>query len=314
MLSRVADSIYWLNRYLERVENYARFIEANFQLSLDMGEELTDIWMPLVLTTADVQIFKKHYAQATRENVIEFLTFNRENVNSIFNCLHFARENTRSIREKISTEMWEALNELYTKVKDTENTANIPAEGLQEFFRNIRRQCHTFYGISDATICHDEIYHFGMLGRYIERADKTTRIVDLKSYLLNPKKAETEDGTDLLQWVSLLKSASAYEMFTQQYLKFTAENIAEFLLLHRNFPRAILFCIKQLEISLRPVSQHQGGYSLNSAERKVQRLLLELRHTTIDSVFEEGLHNYLDRLQKQLNEIGAVIEQTFFIF
>ena len=316
ILSRVADSIYWLNRYVERVENYARLIETYQQLSLENADVTDPLWLALVESTADTQGFQETYSEIRQDLVIEYLTFNRKNPNSIISCLYLAKENARSIREKISKDMWEAINELYNDVA-TYITKN-PKELLSltrtsAFFRDIRRTCHAFYGISDGTLNHDETYYFALLGRAIERADKTTRILDLQSYMLTEETQAQFGEGQIFLGLALLKATSAHEMFNQAYSKITVENILEFLLLSRTFPRAIIASLLQIEFALRCLAGEQKGFFINAAQKKVQRLLLETRHIDVSTLVGQGLNAYLDNLQVRLNEIGIEITNTYFI-
>ncbi len=315
ILSRVADSIYWLNRYVERVENYARLIETYQQLSLENADVTDPLWLALVESTADTQGFQETYDEIKQEHVIEYLTFNRKNPNSIISCLYLAKENARSIREKISKDMWEAINELYNTVSD--HITNNPEELLSHtrtsaFFRDIRRSCHAFYGISDGTLNHDETYYFALLGRAIERSDKTTRILDLQSYMLTQETQVQFGEGQIFLGLALLKATSAHEMFNQAYSKITVENILEFLLLSRTFPRAIIASLLQIEFALRCLAGEQKGFFINAAQKKVQRLLLETRHIDVGTLVGGGLNAYLDNLQVRLNEIGIEITNTYF--
>ncbi|MDZ4725233.1 MAG: alpha-E domain-containing protein [Leptospira sp.] len=320
MLSRVAESVFWLNRYIERAENYSRFIDVNHQLSLDLNDEFPNQWMPLVHTTGDAEDFDKKYEKITPANVIKFMTFDEENPNSIFNCLSRARENARTIRENISTSMWEVLNEFYLSVKDYRKSymenPETRGEGisadLSEFLSHIRKSCQSFYGCSDATISHDEVWSFSLLGRFLERADKTTRILDMKYFILLPSVQDVGSTLDLLQWLSLLKSASAHEMFNRKYKKVHPNDIADFLILDQTFPRSIVFCLQEIEESLEKVSGTKEGLPRNLAQDAATTYLNRLRSENIESIFDKGLHEYLDDIQIELNQIGSKIVDRFF--
>ncbi|HMV35932.1 MAG TPA: alpha-E domain-containing protein [Turneriella sp.] len=314
ILSRVADSIYWLNRYVERVENYARLLETYQQFSLENPEITAPLWLALVESTADTSGFNETYDELQPENVVEYLTFNRRNPNSIVSCLYAARENARSIREKISKDMWESINELYNDVV-TVDAARVKAgaqSGSHNFYRDIRRSCHAFYGISDGTLNHDETYFFALLGRAIERADKTTRILDLQSYMLTSDTQQQFGEGQIVLGLALLRATSAHEMFNQAHARITSENILDFLLLSRTFPRAIIACLLQIEYALRCLAGEQKGFFINAAQKKVQRLLLETRHVDVASLVGQALNGYLDNLQVRLNEIGIEITNTYF--
>ena len=154
MLSRVADSIYWLNRYIERAENIARFVDVNLNLMLDLPSGITQQWEPLIVTTGDLEIFKQRYGEATPDQVIQFLTFDPDYSNSILSCLRMARENARSIREIISSEMWEQVNGFFLMVKEA--SGYHPQTTLPSFFTQVKLASHRFAGVMDATMTHNE--------------------------------------------------------------------------------------------------------------------------------------------------------------
>ncbi|MGL4618458.1 alpha-E domain-containing protein [Chroococcidiopsis sp.] len=310
MLSRVADSIYWLNRYVERAENVARFIDVNLTLLLDAPTGEAQQWKPLILTTGDLSLFQERYGEATAENVIQFLTFNREYPNSIASCLFAARENARSIREIISSEMWERVNAFYFLVKEAAQSHTVPE--WSNFFAEVKLASHLFAGVMNATMTHNEGWHFGQIGRLLERADKTARILDVKYYILLPSAKDVGTTLDQLQWIALLKSASAYEMYRKWGRHRIAPTaVAEFLILNREFPRSIQFCLLQAEQSLHQITGTPIGTWQNPAERALGRLRSELEYITIEEIVNTGLHEFLDRIQHQINDVGDKIFTTF---
>jgi uncharacterized alpha-E superfamily protein len=313
MLSRVANSVYWMHRYIERAENYARFMSVNFNLALDLPPNVEQQWEPLLIATADDYLFTKYYNQPTRENVIQFMTFDKRNPNSIVSCLSNARENARTIREVISKEMWEHLNQFYLKVRDTSPKQQWGQVQTQNFFTEIRNDTQLFYGIIDATITRNEAWHFGRLGRFLERADKTSRFLDVKYFTLLPEIEAVGSTLDLMIWSAVLKSVSAYNMHRQQYRSLTPTSIVEFLILDRRFPRSVAHCIRQAELSLYEISGNNitNGFG-NEAERSLSKLRTEIEFTETSDVFKTGLHQYLDRFQTRNNEIGAAIFETYF--
>ncbi|MCS6971904.1 MAG: alpha-E domain-containing protein [Leptospiraceae bacterium] len=312
VLSRVADSVYWLNRYVERAESYARLIETYWQLSVENPELTGPLWPALLETTADTSVLQEASERLSQETTIAFLAFDRQNPNSILSCLLAARENARSIREKISKDMWETIHELYTQVLQQAESRKSPSDIPDiAFFRQLRRSCQAFYGISDSTLSHDETYFFALLGRSLERADKTTRILDLQSYMLTGE--EQSGDTGLILSFAVLRATSAHEMFSQAYPRVSAENILDFLLLSRTFPRAVTACLLQIEYALRSLALEQKGFFINKAHKKVKQLLLELRHTDVSRLVGDQLNAYLDNLQMRLNEIGDEITRTYFV-
>jgi uncharacterized alpha-E superfamily protein len=313
MLSRVADSIYWLNRYVERAENVARFVDVNLYLLLDSPAGVTQQWEPLVLTTGDLPLFKQRYGEATADNVMRFLTFDSDYPNSILFCLRAARENARSIREVISSEMWQEVNAFYLMVTEAAQANNYSIERLSEFFAEVKRCSHLFAGVMDATMTHNEGWHFGQIGRLIERADKTARILDVKYYILLPSVRDVGTTLDELQWMALLKSASAYEMYRKRKQhRISPVTVAEFLILDPEFPRSVRSCVLQAERSLHHITGTPAGTWQISVERAMGRLRSDLDYLTIEDVFQTGLHEFLDNLQTRMNEIGNKIFETFF--
>jgi uncharacterized alpha-E superfamily protein len=311
MLSRVADSIYWLNRYVERAENIARFADVNFNLILDSPTGVAQQWEPLVRTTGDLPLFQKRYGEPTAENVIKFLSFDSEYPNSILSCLRAARENARSIREIISSEMCQQVNEFYMMVEDAARQQTMLH--LPEFFAQVKMAGHLFAGVTDATMTHNEGWHFGQIGRFIERADKTARILDVKYFILLPSVQYVGTALDEIQWMALLKSASAYEMYRKRKQhRIDPTHVAEFLILDREFPRSIQFCLLQAERSLHEITGTPANHWQNPAERALGRLRAELDYVTIEEVIKQGLHEFLDDLQQQINDVGKKMFEAFF--
>ncbi|MBW4482574.1 MAG: alpha-E domain-containing protein [Tildeniella torsiva UHER 1998/13D] len=310
MLSRVADSIYWLNRYVERAENVARFVDVNLNLLLDAPPGMEQQWEPLVRTTGDQAMFKARYGEASAENILKFLTFDRDYPNSIISCLRSARENARSVREVISSEMWEQVNSFYLMVNEAADVGLLSE--LHNFFPEVKMASHLFAGVMEATMAHTEGWHFGQLGRLLERADKTARILDVKYYILLPSVTDVGSPLDDLQWIALLKSASAYEMYRKRQYRITPQGVTEFLILNREFPRSIQFCLIEAERSLHCISGTPTGTWRTGSDRALGRLRSELDYLTIEEITERGLHEFLDDLQNRLNEVGANIFSDFF--
>lgn len=313
MLSRVADSIYWMSRYIERAENVARFIDVNTHLILDLPVEAEEQWEPLVIITGDREIFYEHYGEPTRENVIQFLTFDHKNPNSILSTLINARENARTVREIISSEMWEQINKFYFMVRDA-LSSNEAIKNAHDFYTKIKLESHLLTGITDTTMSHGEAWHFSRLGRLLERADKTSRILDVKYFMLLPRPDDVGSPFDNLEWAALLKSASAFEMYRKKHRRIYHKKVAEFLILDREFPRSIHYCLIKAEGSLKSITGSQPGTFQNPAERNLGRLRSEFDYTQISEILSAGLHEYLDNFQSRLNQVGDSIFETFFAF
>jgi uncharacterized alpha-E superfamily protein len=311
MLSRVADSIYWMSRYIERAENVARFVDVNLNLMLDLPIGSTQQWQPLVDITGDTKAFAARHGAATQHSVIEFLTFDTANVNSILSCLRAARENARSVREIISSEMWEQLNESYLMVTDAARLGGYPSDP-QELFASVKMASHQFAGVTDATMTHGEGWHFCQLGRMLERADKTSRILDVKYFLLLPEVEDVGTTFDDLQWAAVLRSASAFEMYRKRHGRIAPTPIVDFLLLDCEFPRAIHFCLRAARESVHAISGTPAGMFRSNVEQLLGALCSELAYAQIEDVIQSGLHEYLDVLQTKMNQVGTGVHETFF--
>ena len=311
MLSRVAHSIYWLTRYIERAENVARFVDVNLNLLMDSPIGTAGQWDPLISVSGDRALFQTLYdGEATSKNALNFLTFDRRCPNSVISCVRAARENARSVRETISSEMWEQLNAFYLMVEDAAKTVTISDIGeLCTFYAEVKMASHRFAGVMSATQSWNESWHFGRLGRLLERADKTARILDVKYFLLLPSPQEVGTPLDNLQWIALLKSASAHEMYRKTQRKISPASVASFLIFDAHFPRTIKFCLHRAEDSLRSIIGSED--SSMASQRALGRLRAEIDYGTIDEIFQLGLHEFLDDLQRRINQVGDCIYTDF---
>jgi uncharacterized alpha-E superfamily protein len=311
MLSRVAESIYWMSRYVERAENVARFIDVTLALMLEDPNGAGQQWQALLNTTGDQTEFAKHYGAPTQNSVIQFLAVDAQNPNSIASCLRAARENARTVREIISSEMWLQLNKFYLMVNSTMADSR-HLSSPHEFFAEVKMASHLFAGIADATMSHGEAWHFCRLGRKIERADKTSRILDVKYYLLLRTSADVGTAFDDIQWAALLRSASAFEMYRKKHGRISPKGVVEFLMLSREFPRAMHFCLLAAQDSLHTVSGTPAGTFRNPPEKLLGQLCSELTYASVDDIITQGLHEYVDQFQTKLNHLGNGIFETFF--
>ena len=311
MLSRVANSMYWMSRYIERAENVARSIEVNSHMTLDLPGEHEAQWMPLVTIAGSEQLFLSRYDEATAENVIQFLAFDRENPNSIISCLSAARENARAIRSNITSEMWEQINRMYLFVNQAASNTSV-FETPHEFYTRLKLGSHLFIGIMEVTMTHSEGWHFSRMGRTLERADQTSRLLDVKYFILLPTVDHVGLSVDDIQWAAVLRSASAFEMYRQKYGVILPDRIVEFLLLDREFPRAVLYCLSRADESLRAITGTQEGAFRSLPEQRLGQLRSDMNYVRVEEIIAAGLHEYLDNLQLRLNKVGEAIYDTFF--
>ncbi|MBX3178711.1 MAG: alpha-E domain-containing protein [Candidatus Hydrogenedentes bacterium] len=310
MLSRVAESIYWMCRYIERAENVARIVNVNWNLTLDASSSEPQ-WQPLISIMGDEEYFAEHYESATQDNVMRFLACDRDYPNSIYNCLRNARENARSIREIIPSDVWEQVNKFYQEVESATQGGSI-MESPHEFLGMVVRGSNEFIGRSYTTMMHDEGWHFSRLARMLERSDKTSRILDVKYFYLLPTVEDVGSSLDNIQWSALLRSASALQAYRQIYGPIDPQNVVELLLLGYGFPRSVKYCVDRLQTSLAFVSGSPPGLYTNDAERCCDRLRSQLNCARVEDIIQSGLHEFVDSLQVQLNEIGCAIQKQFF--
>jgi len=310
LLSRVAESVYWMARYIERAENVARFIGVNLHLQLDLEGDSVNQWESLVDTSGDAAVFRERYGEATQSSVLQFLVFDQENPNSIYSCLRSGRENARSVRETISSEMWEQINTMYLRMQAQKSSLDF--ESVPEFFRDLRFSCHLFQGITDTTMTHSEPWHFLRMGRKLERADKSSRMLDVKYFMLLPSLSDVNTPIDDIHWSAVLKSVSGFEMYRKKYGRLVPRDIVAFLVLDKEFPRAIRYCVHSADQSLRAITGTANGSFAYRSEQLMGRLHADLDFTSVDSVLRDGLHEFLDRLQAKLNTIDDHIQSEFF--
>ena len=311
MLSRVAESMYWMARYVERAENVARFVQVNLQLMLDSPDYSGPQWEPLVYITGDEEPFSKRYGSATQENVVKFLAFDYENPNSIVSCLRAARHNARSVREIISSDMWLQLNKFHLMV-DAVAATSLELDALQSFLDDVKSSSHLFNGVTEATMTHGEGWHFCRMGKQLERADKTSRILDAKYFILLRSVKDVGTAWDDIQWAAVLRSTSAFEMYRKDYGRISPRGVVDYLLLNRNFPRAIFHCLNCAHESLHGITGTPIGTFTTPAERLLGQLCSDMSFAAVDEVISFGLHEYLDNLQLKMNQVGAQVHETFF--
>lgn len=314
MLSRVANTFYWMVRYVERADNLARLIDVNRQLLLDSerldSERLSAFWQPIILSTGDQELYQELYSAAGSGDVIRFLTDDKRNPNSITACVALARENARTVRDQLSDELWEEINSLYLFSRSKEASDLIVTDPAR-YYEDIRRCAETFLGIAASTISRDEAWEFMDLGRHLERADKTTRFLDIANYLPSGDDPVLAGGG--LHWSAILRSCGALGSYRTSKRKVDARGVVDFLVFSSVFPRSVRFCIERLDVSLHRISGTPRGTFSNDAERETGRLLAELNFGTTDDAFDVGLHDYLDSLQERFNKIGDAIFDTYVL-
>jgi len=306
MLSRVADSLFWLGRYVERAENLARLVDVNHYASLDITSQAAKQYgQRLIYTTNSEEAFKKAQDKSDIEiDINHFIIFSSHNPNSILECIAYARNNARMVRDQISTDMWLELNSIHLFLQSAEALA-IWHDDPQIVLRQIINFSLLFQGLTHATNLHDEGWNFVQLGRFIERADKTSRILDTLTYADDIRRGDI---------VSILHSCSGFAAFNREFkAEATLKNATKFLLRSPDFPRSVRFCLSEMDALLHAISTIPAGHYSNEAERLTGKLLAQLNFTDSKEIKAIGLHKFIDDIQNQLNEIGNQIFENYVL-
>ena len=315
MLSRVADSLYWMSRYIERAENNARLADVNLEFLLDLANQpqadAQQQWNPIISSLEENELFVALYDELDGKAAIDFVTLQENNPNSIYSCLTLARENARTTREQISSEMWEQINQLYLFVESDRGKKLLRSSPF-EFFKRITVGSHLFQGVTDSTMTHGEGWDFIRIGKLLERADCTSRILDVKYHILLPSGEKVGGNIDTIQWMAVLKSCSALEAYRKAYVGQVAPwKVAEFIITHPAFPRSIRFSVDYFDAALHHISGSIESKYTNEAERLSGQLRYDLDYVTIADIFDVGLHEYLEQIQERLVEISDALHSTY---
>jgi uncharacterized alpha-E superfamily protein len=315
MLSKVADSLYWMSRNVERAENIARLISVNLISNLenfDPEAENHHNWKEIIRINSDLSLFDKYYSEYDKRSAIDFLSFSTLNHNSILYCIELARENAKGVREIIPSEMWEMINSFYWNIKDYVNKGWEP-DNITSFLSMIKDESFLFQGIMSATNSRGDAYSFMNLGKYIERLEKMTRILDVYYY----KQLNTRFNKEVVNyhhWISVLQSVSGYEPYLRKYRSFISpERVAEFLLFDEDFPRSIHFCISRLMEAFMNLQHGQIESYAKDLNIAIGKLESNLKYTSIEEVLEQGVHQYVQNLQAQCYDIGLKINKTYYL-
>ncbi len=318
MLSRVAENLYWMSRYVERVENVARLLDDGFHLELDAAGLTTDegrsSTLDSILTIlACREAFDATKSEGDREAVLRFLTFDRSSRHSLMTFIGRARENARGTQESLSSEAWSQINQLYLFLSGPRAQKRFQASPFR-FYQRIKRDCILFDGLIDSTLPRSEVFHFLQVGRYLERVDQVSRILNVKLHALRSGGPVTDPALHTVYWASLLRSCSAYEAYLRKRPdRIDAPSVVRYLVLDADFPRAMRFGVARCLESLREISGgDDDGYG-TEAERLLGRLDSELRYMDVGEIFDRGLSPFLTGVQEACGRIGAELQQAYFL-
>ena len=310
MLSRVAANLYWMSRLVERAENTARVLDVTWRMSLLVKEPaLQDQeWFAPLNITGTLFPFSGRHNRVCAKEVLHFMALDPENPSSIYACARQARENARSVRGTITSEMWEVLNSTWLEMQQMDEE-KMQARGVSAFFDWVKERSHLFRGVTFGTMHRDDAYEFARLGTHMERADSTARILDVKYHILLPSVKDVGGAVDYYQWSAVLRSVSAFEAYRKVYRDvITPLKLAELLILRDDIPRSLRFCLGQVFATLERVQNAQSGETL----RRAGQILSGLQYGRISDIFAAGLHEYLTDFLESMQELSQLVQRSFF--
>ena len=316
MLSRVANNLYWMSRHIERAENTARLLDVTYRMSLlpyrilEPGQSWAEPWaVPLVINGLATAYYELYPGALSADNVLRFMVFDATNASSIYSCIHSARENARTVRGAITSEMYEDINSVWLEMRN-QNYDSIRTGGLSEFFDWVKMRSHQFRGVTFGTSLRDEGYSFMRLGTFVERADNTARLLDVKYHTLLPSVADVGGAVDYYQWSALLRSVSAFDSYRKVYRDvITPMRVAELLILRDDMPRSLHACMNEIYDILRDLCEP----SSREAERLAGELHAQLHYGRTEQIISPGLHEYLMNFLEKLNALNDEINKHFLV-
>ena len=328
MLCRDADSCYWIGRYIERAEATARMIDVHYHFGLESPLiDKTAQWNSLLAISGNEETFHARFGSEEEREIIFFFVFDEKNPDSIRRCLQSTRENARTIREIISSEMWETINKTWIEFQQW-NLDQVMHVSPHEFFQWVKNASHLFQGITNRTLMMGESRDFLDTGRFLERADQAARLLDVKYHDILPRftnsadpiiRAETNaldplgvgGPVDVHGWIAVLKSVGAYEGFRKTYHEVTPANVSDFLILSGSFPASVRHSVGRVNGCLRRVSGNSGSSPENDAERETGKLYNHLNFLTAKEIISSGLHEFLEDVQERCADVGDAIMRVY---
>ena len=316
MLSRTADHLFWMSRYTERAENTARMLDVNYQTSMlpqSAGATLVGWEGLLSISELKPAYTKKYGEEVSPRNVMDFMVRDEENSSSIVSCLKNARENARAVRGTLTTEVWETENQTFLEVIRMLNNGDFERDPSQ-FFEWVKFRSHLSRGVTAGTMLQDEAFHFLRLGTFLERADNTARLVDVKFHAVQSDflglATEKDQEFDFYHWSSILRSVSGFEIYRKVYRNvIKPERVAELLILRADMPRSLLGCLNEVMNNLDKVTSDASSETL----RRAGKLRSDLQYARIDEILANGLHAFLTQFLDRVNELGAHLSREFLV-
>lgn len=310
MLSRTASNLYWMARYMERAENTARILDVTYRMSLmpQSAQFADQEWFAPLNITGTLYPFTGRYSEVHAREVMVFMALDPNNPSSILSCAKAARENARAVRGSVTSEMWEVINSTWLEMQHV-TEERLSNDGALMFFDWVKERSHLFRGVTVGTALKDESFHFNRLGTFLERADNTARILDVKYHVLLPSLQDVGGAVDYYQWAAILRSVSAFDAYRKVYRDvITPVKVAELLTLHHSMPRSLHACMAEAYEIFKTISTPYSG----EAVRRAGELHAALQFGRIDVIFSSGLHEYLTAFLDRLGELGSEINRSFF--
>ncbi|WP_454720724.1 MULTISPECIES: alpha-E domain-containing protein [Cupriavidus] len=312
MLSRTADHLFWMARYTERAENTARMLDVNYQTSLlpQSAEVAEQGWWAMLDISELTTVFDHKYGLLTRDDVIDFMVRDMTNASSIMSCLRAARENARAVRGSLTTEVWETINTTWLEVQRM-IADGVLREDPAQFFEWVKFRSHLARGVQFGTMLKDDAFHFMRLGTFLERADNTARILDVKFQASTVDDSDpNRDANDFYHWAAVLRSVSGFEVYRKIYRTvITPERVAELLVLRPDMPRSLVSSMDEVVAILALV----GNQHSSETERQAGKLHADLKYARIDDIFAVGLHAYLTSFLERIGDLGNGISRDFLV-
>ena len=308
MLSRVASSLYWLSRYVERSDGILRMIKINYASSQDTVQEFT--WNPVISLFSGGDEDDLSHLHTNSRAAIEYLLFNRNNPNSILNIITLARENARSVQEHIAKDLWQCLNDYYHTVKDPKLLWYVQKDDPLTALDTLVKQVMLYYGTADSTMERGEIRSFMSIGKYLERSIQSIDILDTK---FNSVNTDPDLLTDTSYWKHLLLSLGGYELYLKSYREgFTADNILELVMLNRDFPRSAIYAVHNIQRYFVRLKSDKNIQHHNNLSFNIGRLASTVTYNSVHTMKAEGLHNFLLKIRNELYGIANLLDEYYF--
>ncbi|MES2848101.1 MAG: alpha-E domain-containing protein [Bacteroidota bacterium] len=310
MLSRVADSLYWMSRYMERSDNILRMLKINYAASQDDVHEFS--WMPILKIFTFLKEEEAKKIEYNTREVLKFMVIGKDNPNSVLNIVTAARENGRSVQDHITKEMWQCLNDFYHTMREESLEKWLQKEDPVSVLDNLLKKGLLYFGTTDVTMARGEGNAFINIGKFLERAVQSTDIIDVKFSDLN---YEMDKVADTTYWKYLLMSISGYELYLKTYRSgFESRKVVEQVVMNDNFPRSVIFSLNRLQRYFERLKNDGNADAYKEIDFMIGRLKSNIRYSTVNSIAAEGLHNFLQETKTSLFQIGDALSHKYFAY